>query len=138
MSTAATLTIFTSPNGSTTDTAQQIIRGTVVIPAGTYPAGGYTLAWGGIEAIKALAPVTPLDVTFKSVGSYAGSPPVAVGNPTGYDYLWDIVNGNLHIFQSDLAGSPPSAPKTEFTTGETIPTAVVNDYIMFTAVFFIN
>lgn len=144
----ATLTLYPYPKGVDNTQRNQVLRGTVAISAGDYPDGGLSLSWGGLtNATGAVAPqavppfgsspsssgtLQPIDADFKSVG-YAAT---AGGHgPSGYVYLWDNVNGNLHIFQSNNGVSNVSGPLIESVTGGTIPGAVINDTIEFTAVF---
>ena len=125
----ATITVNTYPAGIDNTQRNEIVRGTIAISQGTYPAGGFSLDWSGQERIKAIAPTSkgpaPIDVDVKSVAS----------PPSGVPYAWDSVTGNLHIFQVGPTGSTVSGPLVEFYTGNNIPGYIYGDKIAFTAEF---
>src|SRR5437868_1301030 len=109
----ATITVFPYPKGVDNTQRSQIIRGTIEISAGTYPLGGFPLSWANasnvngqmLESIPVPASTpsstggpVPFDMDVKSscyVSTNFGS------GPSGFIYLWDSVNGNLHIFETD-------------------------------------
>jgi|SRR5882672_1497229 len=148
MASTATITIFPYPRGFDNTQRNQIVRGTIAISAGTYPLGGYPLTWSGlsnsngstIESIPIAASTPsstggpkPFDMDVKStayVSTNAGS------GPSGFIYVWDSVNGNLHIFESANGSSSASGPLIEF--GGPLPGTVVGDTIQFTAYFYRN
>ena len=143
---AVTITIYPYPKGIDNTQRFQVVRGTFSIPAGTYPLGGFPLDWSTAtnangETIAAIpVPASspsstgspkPIDVDVKS--SAYNSTNYGSG-PSGYIYLWDSVNGNLHIFLDyGSAASTSSGPLVEM--GGNIPGLVVNDTIQFTAYF---
>lgn len=145
----STLTINAYPKGIDNTQRCQIVRGTMTITTGFYPSGGYTVNWGSLFsassgfAIQAIPPdstggtntaLMPIDVDIKSA-AYATSPQGF--GPSGYVYVWDNVNGNIHIFQSTTgAASGNSGPLVEF--GGAVPNTIVNDVIIFTATFVRN
>jgi hypothetical protein len=144
----ATLTVRAYPHGIDNTQRSQIVRGTVAITTGFYPSGGYVVNWAtlsqggsgqGVESIpvafsglsSSITTPFPVDVDIKSVA--ANTSPYGKG-PSGYIYVWDNVNGNIHIFQSATnAASGNSGPLVEF--GGAIPNTIVNDRITFTAVY---
>jgi hypothetical protein len=144
----ATLTINPYPRGFDNTQRTQIVRGTIAITTGLYPSGGYSVSWGslttgdgGVQAIPlgSSTPTStstpfPIDVDVKSV-AYATSPQGF--GPSGYIYVWDNVNGNIHIFQSTTgAASGNSGPLVEFAGA--VPNTIVNDVILFRATFIRN
>ena len=144
----ATITVFPYPKGHDNTQRSQIVRGTIAISTGTYPAGGFALSWntssttgGTTQAIPIPASTpsststpAPFDVDIKSAAYRANSG--GIGGPSGYIYLWDSVNGNLHVFESANGASNSSGPLLEI--GGNIPGDVVNDSIQFTAWFYRN
>jgi len=144
----ATVTIFPYPKGVDNTQRTQIIRGTIAISAGTYPLGGFPLAWNVssttghvIEAIpipgstpSSTGGPKPFDMDVKSTAYTSTN--YGTG-PSGYVYVWDSVNGNLHIFVDyGSAASTSSGPLVEM--GGNVPGLVVNDTIQFTAYFYRN
>lgn len=138
----ATISYFGYPRGNDNTQRNQIRRGTIAISTGgTYPPGGFPLDWSneGNKSIplasttpSSTGTIKPIDVDVKSTG-YVNS---ANGTgPSGYIYIWDSVQGNLHIFQTvnGAGGSNASGPLQEL--GGNIPNTVVTDTIQFTAVF---
>lgn len=141
----ATVTIFPYPKGFDNTQRNVIVRGTIAVSTGSYPGGGLPLSWGSLtntsgQGIEAIPPnsstptstgsIFPIDVDVKSVSynTTAGGP-----GPSGFVYVWDSVNGNLHVFISNNGVSAVSGPLVEL--GGNIPGAVQNDTIQFTAVF---
>ena len=50
----ATISVYSYPTGVSNDQRMEILRGTIAISTGgTYPPGGFSLDWTGIEAVKA-------------------------------------------------------------------------------------
>ena len=130
----ATINVYAYPKGVTNDQRMEILRGTIAISTGgTYPPGGFSLDWTGIESIKAIpasastpsstGSPAPIDVDVKS----------AQNPPSGYVYIWDNVVGNLHIFESNNGVSSNSGPLVEI--GGAINNTIVADVIQFRAVF---
>ena len=130
----ATISVYSYPTGVSNDQRMEILRGTIAISTGgTYPPGGFSLDWTGIEAVKAIpaggsTPTStgspaPIDVDVKS----------AQNPPSGYVYIWDNVVGNLHIFESNNGVSANSGPLVEI--GGAISNKIVTDIIQFRAVF---
>lgn len=125
------------PRGNDNTQRNQVRRGTFAITTGgTYPPGGFPIDWSN-EGNKSIpfsgsSTIKPIDVDVKSTG-YATT---AGGiGPSGFIYIWDSVQGNLHIFQTvnGAGGSNASGPLIEL--GGNIPNAVVQDVISFTATF---
>lgn len=152
----ATITIFPYPKGIDNTQRMQVVRGTIAISAGDYPTvnnaaatGGWALSWAAVSSatgttIQAIpipgstpsstgAPV-PVDVDVHST-AYRTNTGGSKG-PSGYVYLWDSVNGNLHLFVQTESGSTGSGPLVEYAGP--IPGDVVNDTIQFTAYFWRN
>lgn len=143
---AATITIYPYPRGIDNTQRFQVVRGTIAISAGTYPLGGFPLTWGSlsnangavIESIplpastpSSTGTVKPTDMDVKSTAYTSTN--YGTG-PSGYIYIWDSVNGNLHIFEDyGSAASTSSGPLVEM--GGNVPGLVVNDTIQFTAYF---
>ncbi len=139
---AITITQNTYPGGL--DNGQRMFRiyGTFAVTTGTYPPGGYALNWGALEGVKAIpafntggtnTSLMPIDVDVKSAGYRVTT---AGTGPSGYVYLWDNVQGNLHVFVSNNGVSNASGPLIEL--GGNVPGSVVNDVIVFEAVFVRN
>ena len=140
----ATITVFPYPKGYDNTQRNQIVRGTIAISAGTYPTGGFPLSWSSIIGVQSV-PIPgstpsstggpkPFDMDVKSTAYTATN--YGTG-PSGYVYVWDSVNGNLHIFVDyGSAASTSSGPLVEM--GGNVPGLVVNDTIQFTAVFYRN
>lgn len=139
--TTATITINAYPNGTTNDQRMQTIRGVFVLSQGHYPEGGIPLNWNTVEAIKAIpAPglnpastgnIFPIDVDVHSSGYVRNNNGVG---PSGFIYIWDSVQGNLHIFESNNGVSNASGPLIEIGAAA-LPASVFQDTIKFTAVF---
>lgn len=143
---AATITIFPYPRGFDNTQRMQVVRGTIAISAGTYPLGGFPLTWGSlsnangsvIESVPlpsatptSTGSIKPVDVDVKSTAYTSTN---YGSGPSGYIYIWDSVNGNLHIFLDyGSAASTSSGPLVEM--GGNVPGLVVNDTIQFTAYF---
>jgi hypothetical protein len=131
-----TLSTYGYPKGSTNDQRNQTVRGTVSFSIGTYPVGGFPLNWGLLEGVKAIpagsttpsstGTILPTDCDIKSVSN----------PPSGVIYTWDNVLGNLHIFLvGPGAACSISGPLVEFYPGANIPGWILNDTVMFRAVF---
>ena len=140
----ATITVFSYPRGYDNTQRNQIVRGTIAISAGTYPVGGFSLSWANIIGIQSVpipastpsstSTPKPFDMDVKSTAYTATN--YGTG-PSGYVYVWDSVNGNLHIFVDyGSAASTSSGPLVEM--GGNVPGLVVNDTIQFTAYFYRN
>lgn len=139
----ATITVFPYPRGYDNTQRNQIVRGTIALSAGTYPAGGYSLTWSGIIGIQSIpipastpsstSTPKPFDMDVKSTCNVTTN--FGTG-PSGFIYVWDSVNGNLHVFETDGTASAASGPLVEF--GGPLPGSMVNDVIQFTAVFYRN
>ena len=141
----ATITIFPYPRGFDNTQRFQIVRGTIAISAGTYPVGGIPLSWGALtntngaviesiplpSALGTNTSIFPVDVDIHSTGYVSSS---AGTGPSGFIYLWDSVQGNLHIFESSNGASAASGPLIEIGAAN-LPGTVVNDTIQFTAFF---
>lgn len=138
---AATITINAYPAGSTVDRNTQTIRGTFTLSQGHYPEGGIPLNWNTIEPIKSIPAagstpaatgnIFPIDVDVKSTGFVRNNNGVG---PSGFVYIWDSVQGNLHIFESNNGVSNASGPLIEIGAAA-LPAAVFQDTIKFTAIF---
>jgi hypothetical protein len=144
----ATITIFSYPRGHDNTQRNTIVRGTIAISAGTYPTGGFPLTWNVSNAtgfsihsipIPGATPSStggpaPFDMDVKSTAYTSTN--YGTG-PSGYIYIWDSVNGNLHIFEDyGSAASTSSGPLVEMAGN--VPGLVVNDKIQFTAYFYRN
>ncbi len=140
----ATITVFPYPRGYDNTQRNQIVRGTIAISAGTYPLGGFPLSWTNIIGIQSIPiPAStpsstggpkPFDMDVKSTAYTSTN---YGSGPSGYVYVWDSVNGNLHIFVDyGSAASTSAGPPVEM--GGNVPGLVVNDTIQFTAYFYRN
>lgn len=139
----ATITYYGYPRGNDNSQRMQTRWGTIALSPtnGTYPAGGIALTWNASGTMTIPFPATapsstgtimPVDVDVKSVSATDGPGGVGSG-PSGYIYLWNNVNGNLHIFQSLNGASGASGPLVEI--GGNVPWGVFTDTIQFKAVF---
>jgi hypothetical protein len=140
----ATITVFPYPRGYDNTQRNQIVRGTIALSNGTYPVGGYTLTWSGIIGIQSVpipastpsstSTPKPFDMDIKSTANVTT---MYGTGPSGFVYVWDSVNGNLHVFVSaERETSGNSGPLVEFAG--TLPGSMVNDTIQFTAIFYRN
>jgi hypothetical protein len=137
----ATITQYPFPSGADNTQRCRIIRGKITLSPGFYPPGGFPLNWGLLDSAQAIPPgattpsstgsIFPTDVNIKSVGNLNSTQGTG---PSGYIYLWDNVNGNMHIFLVVTdASSGSSGPLIEM--GGAIPPAVFLDTIQFEAIF---
>lgn len=139
----ATISYFGYPRGNDNTQRNQIRRGTIAISTGgTYPPGGFPLDWSseGNKSIplpsttpSSTGTIKPIDVDVKSTGystQNSGGP-----GPSGFIYIWDSVQGNLHIFVANNAFGASAASGPLIELGGNIPNTVVTDTIQFTAVF---
>lgn len=130
----ASIIVSAYPAGISNDSRMEMVRGTIkVTTGGTYPPGGFPLSWANTEGVKAIpassttpsstGSILPVNMDIKS----GGNP------PSGYSYVWNSVNGNMHIFESNNGVSGNSGPLVE--VGGAIANAIVADTILFRAEF---
>lgn len=132
----ATITVNTYPAGVDNTQRNEVVRGRISFTAGTYPIGGFSLDWTGLEGIKSVpigssTPTStttpaPLDMDVKSVAT----------PPSGVVYAVDISNnavGKLHVYVANNGVSSNSGPLIEI--GGNLPGWILNDTIAFTAYF---
>ena len=140
--TSATITLFPYPKGIDNTQRMQILRGTISLVAGTYPAGGIPLSWASLSNVDGESPTVlintssgPFPVEVDVFSSAYNADGKGFGNigPSGYIYVWDSVNGNLHIFETWSGNTGFSGPLLELAGP--VPSVVLNDVIQFTAIF---
>jgi hypothetical protein len=149
-----TLTVNPYPRGIDNTQRTQIFRGTVAFSPGVYPSGGYAVSWAalqqtgsgiGVMSIPAgsSTPTStstpfPIDVDINShaYNTTTSASGASSFGPSGFIYVWDNVNGNIHIFRTNTgSASGVSGPLFEWVPGTDVSSQVVNDVITFTAVF---
>lgn len=131
----ATVSVYKYPKGHDNTQRTVILRGTIVLAQGNYPAGGFPLSWSNIPQLQTIplgsstpsstGTIIPIDMDVKSTAN----------PPSGIVWIWDSVLGNLRAFI--CASETPcaiSGPLVEFG-GAALPGWMLNDTIQFTAVF---
>ena len=132
MASSVTLTLAPYPGGIDNTQRLTYARGTVSLSAGTYVAGGLPLNFI-MEPIKTQGIyLQPIQVTFFSAGvaTYSSS---AIG---GFGYVWNkAINSFQILATADNASAGTGPISEEMTNGTSIPTAILDDKILFEAVF---
>lgn len=134
----ATVAVYAYPKGHDNTQRSVKLRGTITLTQGAYPAGGFPLSWANISALDTIplgsttpsstGTIKPIDMDVKSTAN----------PPSGINWVWDSVNGNLHAFI--CASETPcaiSGPLVEFG-GASLPGWMLNDVIQFSAEFYRN
>ncbi len=133
-SSTATITVYPYPKGKDNTQRNVVLYGTIAISTGgTYPAGGFALSWANVEEAKTIPPGSTTPSSTTAIIPSRMTITSAANPPSGYVYVWNSVNGNLHIFESNNGVSANSGPLVE--VGGAIANAIVVDVIQFEAIF---
>lgn len=116
MASVATAVLSAYPSGVINLVGALQLNGTLSFSAGTYTAGGLPLAFATLAA-GTNPNLGPANCEINSRSS-------------GYQYVYDLTNKTVRIFEGGAAVSEPLA---ELTSGASLPSGVTGDAPQFTA-----
>lgn len=116
MASVASAVLSAYPAGIINQVGALQLNGTLSFTAGTYTAGGLPLSFAGLAA---------------GINPNLGPASCQIASrSSGYQYVYDLTNKTVRIFEGGAAVSDPLA---ELGSGSTLPSGVTGDAPQFTA-----